>query len=48
MLPLFRELDTASQGETFEGATKNLREPRELFLESVSDCEVSGRLRREA
>ena len=41
------ELDIASQGESVESASKNLREALELFLESASAAEVSDRLHRE-
>ena len=41
------ELDIASQGDTVENASKNLREALELFLESASPSEVRERLHRE-
>ncbi len=41
------ELDIASQGDTVEAASKNLREALELFFESASSSEVSERLHRE-
>ena len=41
------ELDIASQGDTVEDASKNLREALELFFETASPSEVSERLHRE-
>src|SRR5207244_11244161 len=41
------ELDTASQGDTIEGARANLQEALELFLETASPEEVKQRLREE-
>lgn len=38
------ELDIASQGETVELATSNLREAVELFFECAPDDEVRNRL----
>ena len=38
------ELDVASQGETVEQASANLREAVELFLETAAPSEVSGRM----
>jgi len=37
------ELDIASQGDTVEGARKNLVEALELFFESADPTEVSRR-----
>jgi predicted RNase H-like HicB family nuclease len=37
------ELDVASQGETIEGARKNLQEAVELFLESADPSEIERR-----
>jgi len=37
------ELDVASQGDTVEEATANLREAVELFLESADPAEVARR-----
>lgn len=39
------EFDVASQGETVEEATANLREAVELFLECADPSEVSCRLK---
>ncbi|OFW65812.1 MAG: hypothetical protein A2Y74_05470, partial [Actinobacteria bacterium RBG_13_63_9] len=39
------ELDIASQGETVEEATDNLREAVELFLESADPLEMTVRLK---
>ena len=41
------ELDIASQGDTVEGAKKNLVEALELFFESADPTEVSRRLHTE-
>ena len=41
------ELDVASQGDTVENASKNLREALELFFETASPAEVSERLHHE-
>lgn len=41
------ELDVASQGDTVEQATSNLREAVELFLESAEPAEIDQRLRGE-
>lgn len=38
------ELDVASQGETVESATANLKEAVELFLECADPGEVARRL----
>lgn len=38
------ELDVASQGDTVEGASANLREAVELFLETASPSETAFRL----
>jgi predicted RNase H-like HicB family nuclease len=37
------ELDIASQGETIEEARHNLREALELFFDSASITEITGR-----
>jgi predicted RNase H-like HicB family nuclease len=37
------ELDVASQGDSVENASSNLREAVELFLESADPVEVAGR-----
>ncbi len=39
------EVDVASQGDTVEEATSNLREALELFFESASEKEIESRLR---
>jgi predicted RNase H-like HicB family nuclease len=41
------ELDVASQGATIEGATTNLKEAVELFLESADAAEIKRRLHTE-
>jgi predicted RNase H-like HicB family nuclease len=41
------ELDVASQGETVEEASANLKEAVELFFESASNKEISQRLHEE-
>ena len=41
------ELDVASQGESVEEASANLREAVELFIETVSPSEFDGRPRGE-
>jgi predicted RNase H-like HicB family nuclease len=41
------ELDVASQGATIEGATSNLKEAVELFLESADPAEIKRRLHTE-
>lgn len=41
------ELDVASQGESVEEATANLKEAVELFLESAPTAEISRRYRPE-
>jgi predicted RNase H-like HicB family nuclease len=38
------ELDVASQGDTIEEASSNLREAVELFIETADPSEVEGRL----
>jgi len=38
------ELDIASQGDTIEGARKNLTEAVELFFETASPSEIRERL----
>lgn len=38
------ELDVASQGDSVEEASTNLREAVELFLESAAPSEIEGRL----
>ena len=38
------ELDVASQGETVESATANLKEAVELFLECADPTEIEHRL----
>lgn len=38
------ELDVASQGETVEEASANLREAVELFIESADHAEIAQRL----
>jgi predicted RNase H-like HicB family nuclease len=38
------ELDVASQGETVEEASSNLREAVELFLDSASTSEIERRM----
>lgn len=42
------ELDVASQGETVESATANLKEAVELFLECADPTEVERRLHTQA
>lgn len=44
---LCAELDIASQGDTVEEATKNLREALELFFETAEPSEVKERFHRE-
>lgn len=39
------ELDVASQGDTVEEATENLREAAELFLECACEEEIQCRLK---
>lgn len=46
-IALCPEVDVASEGDTVEGATKNLREAVELFFETASESEVTDRLHRE-
>ncbi len=41
------ELDVASQGDTVEEASANLKEAVELFFESASKKEISQRLHEE-
>jgi len=41
------ELDVASQGDSVEDASANLREAVELFIESADDSEVEQRLKGE-
>ncbi len=41
------EVDVASQGNTVDEARNNLKEALELFFETASPEEVSGRLREE-
>lgn len=41
------EVDVASQGDTIEGATNNLREAVELFFESASPEEIKRRVKGE-
>jgi predicted RNase H-like HicB family nuclease len=41
------ELDVASQGDTIEDASANLREALELFLESADPSEVRMRMHGE-
>jgi predicted RNase H-like HicB family nuclease len=41
------ELDIASQGDTIEGARRNLQEALELFFETAEPSEVKRRLRTE-
>ena len=42
------ELDVASQGDSVEDASANLREAVELFIESADDSEIERRLKGEA
>lgn len=41
------ELDVASQGDSVEEASANLREAVELFLESAAPAEIETRLHHE-
>lgn len=41
------ELDIASQGDTVEEASSNLKEAIELFFESASNQEITNRLHEE-
>lgn len=41
------EFDIASQGDTIEMASKNLREALELFFETASPAEIQQRLHEE-
>jgi len=42
-----QELDVASQGATIEGATSNLKEAVELFLEIADAAEIKHRFHTE-
>lgn len=44
---LCAELDVASQGESVEEASANLRQAVELFIDSSGPSEIEGRLRGE-
>ena len=46
-MALCPELDVASQGVTIEGATSNLKETVELFLETANASEIKHRLHTE-
>ena len=41
------EVDVASQGDTVQEASENLREAVELFFETASEDEISKRLHNE-
>ena len=41
------ELDIASQGDSVEGASENLREALSLFFETASPSEIKDRLHKE-
>lgn len=41
------ELDVASEGDTIEGARRNLREALELFFETAAAAEIEDRLHQE-
>ena len=41
------ELDVASQGDSVEEASANLREAVELFMETADPSEVAARMREE-
>jgi predicted RNase H-like HicB family nuclease len=41
------ELDVASQGDSVEEASSNLREAVELFIETADPSEIEGRIRQE-
>ncbi len=41
------QVDVASQGDTIEGARRNLVEAVELFFQSASPTEINARLREE-
>ena len=41
------ELDVASQGDSVEDASSNLREAVELFMETADPSEIESRLRGE-
>ena len=41
------ELDVASQGDSVEEASSNLREAVELFIEAADASEIEGRLKGE-
>jgi predicted RNase H-like HicB family nuclease len=42
------ELDVASQGDTVEEASANVREAVDLFVENAAPSEIEGRLNRRA
>ncbi len=46
-ISLCPELDVASQGDSVEEASANLREAVELFIVTAAASEVEGRLRGE-
>ena len=46
-MALCPELDIASQGDTVDGARKNLKEALELFFETASSEEIDTRLHDE-
>jgi predicted RNase H-like HicB family nuclease len=46
-ISLCPELDVASQGDTVEEATANLKEAVELFFEDASAAEIGKRLHEE-
>lgn len=46
-ISLCPELDVASQGDTIEQATANLREAVELFLETADAAEIQSRMHTE-
>jgi len=41
------EIDVASQGDTLDAARANLREAVELFLDTASSTEITGRFSSE-
>ena len=41
------ELDVASQGDSVEDASANLREAVELFIEAADPSEIAARMREE-
>ncbi len=41
------ELDVASQGDSVEEASSNLREAVELFIETADPSEIASRMREE-